>query len=250
MQGDLEKSTYWARMSLRYAPNDLETLLLLSLINMDLRKYTVAMATLQRAIELAPDYGRAHYNLGYVYYKLGVLDLALENFLLAAKYKGDPNACLYAGYAYLARREYDEAFESFEESKRVGYFPFIALYFQGYIEKLRGNGESAQKYFRSAIDICDNFQSRDRDNPHFKVYRALALAGLGENQEAVTLLADLENTVPIDGDTLAGIARGYAILGNIEKAQEFLKKALTEHDGPSDKEIATDPHFEKIKLSH
>jgi tetratricopeptide (TPR) repeat protein len=95
--------------TLAYAPNDLETLLLLSLVNMDLRKYTVAMATLHRAIELAPDYGRAFYNLAAVYMKLGVIELAV-------KYKGDPNAYTDGAYAYIVNGEYDKAKKLLDKS--------------------------------------------------------------------------------------------------------------------------------------
>lgn len=249
LEGDHDKAIYWARMSLKYAPNDLETLLLLSLINMDLRKYTVAMATLQRAIELAPDYGRAHYNLGHVYYRLGVFDLALESFQLAIKYKGDPNAYLSIGYIYLAKKEYDKAMEAFEESKRVGYFPFIALYFEGFAERLQGREESAKKYFLEAIETVHQCDSKDKDNPHFKAYCAMTLAALGEKEKAQIHLAELENSGSLNGQILLEIARGYAILGNAETARELIKRALAEHDGPSDKEIAIDPHFKSIEIA-
>ena len=82
-QGDYAAALVGAKKSLQLAPNDVETLLLIGLSRTYERKYTAAMATLQRATEISPDYGRAYYNLGLVYMKLGVLDIALENFKLS-----------------------------------------------------------------------------------------------------------------------------------------------------------------------
>jgi serine/threonine protein kinase/Tfp pilus assembly protein PilF len=242
-EGDHENAIYWARMSLKYAPNDLETLLLLSLINMDLRKYTIAMATLQRILELAPDYGRAHYNLGTVYLKLGVLDLALDNMLMAVKYKGDPNANIHAGYIYLIKKEYDKALGMFNESIKVGYFPFIALYFCGFIGRQSGDESSAKVYFAKALEVAQGCESQDKDNPHIKAYCALALAADNQREKAVLFLAELEKLSQIDGEILYDIARGYALLGDVEKARRNLERALAEHAGPTEKEVSFDPHF-------
>jgi serine/threonine protein kinase/Tfp pilus assembly protein PilF len=248
MEGDHEKAVYWARQTLKYAPNDLETLLLLSLINIDLKKYTAAMASLQRAIELAPDYGRAHYNLAYVYIKLGALDVALENIQLAIKYKGDPNAHLYAGNIYLSRKEYDKAIEMFEESRKAGFFPFIALYFLGFAEKKRGNIELAESYFRQTIETARCCELKDRGNPYYRVYCAMALAAINEKAKSLEYLEALENQWPPNGEIFYGIARGYALLGDAAKATLFLKRSLAEHAGPTEKEIINDPHFDGLAI--
>jgi Flp pilus assembly protein TadD len=56
----------WSRQALQLAPTDTETMLLMSLLHTYRKQYTAALATLQRAVEIAPDYGRAYYNLGLV----------------------------------------------------------------------------------------------------------------------------------------------------------------------------------------
>lgn len=241
--GDHEKAIYWAKTSLKFAPNDLETLLLLSLIHMDMRKYTVAMATLHRAIELAPDYGRAHYNLGTVYMKLGVLDLALENFSLAVKYEGDPNAHIDAGYVYLISKKYEKARTEFENSIQAGFFPFIALYLLGYMERQCGNAEAAKLYFQESIKAAKEYELNGQDNSHIKSFRAMALAGMKETDAAVSILQDLETLGQGAGDILYNVARGYALLGDAVKVAELLKRAVAEHAGPTEKEINLDPHF-------
>ena len=243
ISGDHENAIEWAKMSLKYAPNDTETLLLLSLINMDLKKYTVAMATLQRAIELAPDYGRAYYNLGLVYEKLGVRDLALENYQEAIKYKGDPNAYVEAGYIYMVNKEYDKARIILKESIEEGCFPFIAFYYLGYAEKMSGNSSVARKYFEEAAKSAEENILENEENVHVKAYLAMALAGAGKNNDAQSILKKLESVKHEDGEAFYEMAQAYANLGDEIKAREFIGKAVTTHAGPSEKQVNINPHF-------
>lgn len=249
LSGNHEEAIRWAGMSLKFAPNDLETLLLLSLINMDLRKHTVAMATLQRAIELAPDYGRAYYNLGTVYLKLGVLEPALDNFQLAIKYKGDPNAYIEAAYVHYIYRDYDRAREKFKASIEAGFFPFVALYYLGKLEKDCGNADASLQYYTEAVQVAEEYEQKDQENPHIKAYLAMALAAVGEDERASSILQYLEGQGQGEGEILYSVARGYAVLEMESKVRELLKKAVVEHAGPTEKELAIDPHFTDSMLS-
>ncbi|MFH2036405.1 MAG: protein kinase [Candidatus Zixiibacteriota bacterium] len=246
--GEHENALHWAKLSLSKAPNDLETLLLLSLINLHLGKYTVAMATLQRAIELAPDYGRAYYYLGRVYLKLGVLNLALENFEAAIKYKGDPNAHIDAAYVYLLLKDTEKAKERNRQSLDAGFFPFIANYYLGYIEKCCGDESMAEKYFKNAAETAKEYEVKDQKNIHIKAFRAMALASMGNTEKALNILNGLNEVENYDGEMLYNIARGLLISGLKEKAIEVVKLALTKHPGPTTREILLDPHFKEIKL--
>ena len=54
------------------------------------RKYNEAIADLEKAVELKPDYADAYFNLGRTYYMMHEEDKACENYKLAARY-GRPN---------------------------------------------------------------------------------------------------------------------------------------------------------------
>ena len=54
------------------------------------KKYKEAVADLEKAVELKPDYADAYFNLGRVYYLMQDGDKACENYKLADKY-GRPN---------------------------------------------------------------------------------------------------------------------------------------------------------------
>ncbi|SYZ74326.1 conserved hypothetical protein [Candidatus Zixiibacteriota bacterium] len=241
--GDHDRSLYWANFSLKYAPNDLETLLLLSLINMDLKKYTPAMATLNRALELAPDYGRAYYNLGLVYLKLGVLEPALANLLLAVKYKGDPSAQIDAGYVHLLMRDFDNARRQFNNAIKAGCFSFVANYFLGLIDKLQDKKTQAVNHFNLAIEEIVELSDQDKDNANFVSYLAMAYAGAGEWSLSQATISKLDVNPSIDGSILYNMARAYALMDDRIRAREFLEKSFAEHAGPSEKEAALDPHF-------
>jgi eukaryotic-like serine/threonine-protein kinase len=246
-QGDREGALDWARRALELAPTDLETLLLLSMLNMDQRKFTVAMATLQRAIELGPDYGRAYYLLGIVYKKLGVADLALENMLLAIKYKGDPNCFVEAGYMYLANRQYDRARTRFEESVEAGYLAFVAEYYLGYLEAQLGNREKAQGHLQRSIRLGQGSESSGPENLHISAYRGLALGVLGEREEARKVLDHIRDHPDVNGEVLYEVARGYALLEDPAQTKSCLERALEGHAGPTEKELRFDPHFATIQ---
>ncbi len=243
MQGNHDLALSWARKALELAPCDLETLLLLSILHMDSKKYTLAMATLQRAIELGPDYGRAYHMLGTVYLKLGVLEQALENFLLAAKFKGDPNCWINAGYVHLVHMEYDAARDKFAKSAIEGFFPFVANYYLGFVEQRCGRKELAAQYFHLSIEQGRAADSPEFPNFHVRAYRALALASLGRNEEAIELVNDLVGRSALDGEVLYEIARAYAILRDSEKSNEYIARAIAGHAGPTEREISFDPHF-------
>jgi tetratricopeptide (TPR) repeat protein len=247
-QGDHEDATVWARKALELAPTDLETLLLLSIISMNQRKFTLAMATLQRAIELGPDYGRAYYNLGQVYMKLGVLDLSLENFLLATKHKGDPNCYIDCGYVHLIKKDYDAARAKFEESVASGYFPFVAKYFLGLTELFRGNKEASCDHFRQAVELTNQLDMRKPENVPVAVYRALALAGLNERRSSYATVREIYARNDLNGEVLYNCARCYALLGETMKAEEVLQKAIAAASGPTEKEAALDPHFSMMSI--
>jgi serine/threonine protein kinase/Flp pilus assembly protein TadD len=246
--GDHEAAFTWATKSLQLSPNDLETLLLLSIINLNLRKFTVALATLHRAIELAPDNGRAYYNLGMVYLKLGVIDLSLENFLQAIKFKGDPNAHIDTAYIYFLNKNYDKARTCLEDSIKAGFFPFIALYFLGFLERHLGNNEKSSDYLNQALECVRDYEQEDSENLHLKAYQAMSLAALDKREEANSILTNLEKSVGNDGEVLYEMARAYGILADQEKTTEILMKALTAHKGPTEKELAFDPHFSNLQI--
>jgi tetratricopeptide (TPR) repeat protein len=248
IQGNHEESMKWARRALELAPFDLETLVLISLLQMDTRKYTAALSTLQRAVELGPDYGRAYYQMATVYLKIGALDQALENYLLAGKYQGDPNALIQAGYVHLVKQQLPPAREKLLTSIEMKYLPFVAYYFLGYVEARAGAPTTANEYYRESIREGILIEAQEAGNVHVLGYRALALAGLGSAEESRSLLEEMAIRTDLDGENLYCVARGYAILNDALKALHYCQLAIQAHAGPTVTELRIDPHFNALAI--
>jgi tetratricopeptide (TPR) repeat protein len=196
---------------------------------------------LQRAIELGPDYGRAYYNLGVVYMRLGVPDLALENFIAAARYEGDPNAWHDAGYVSMVTGDYEAARERFGEAVEREYLAFIALLYLGILEKREGRKEQAAGYFDRCLADIDKQDSGPEPDVNLATYRALALALRGNKEHAESILHQVAAGELHGGEVHYQMARAYAALGQNDEAQACLEDAYQHHDGPTPREIALDP---------
>lgn len=242
LRGNHAEALRWAKMTLSLAPTDLETLLLISLVYMDEKKYPLAMATLSRAIELGPDYGRAYYSLGEVYFKLGVLDKALENLELAAKFKGDPNCYVLAAAIHMINDDLDLAESEFRKAIDEGCMAIEGFYGIGFVEKLRGNEKVAMEHFRKAVNEARECEKNDPNNHFLISMKAMALASAGEIDEATEVLERLAAEASEKGDILHNIARAHAIMGNEDLAENFRRLALVKHAGPTVKELTLDPY--------
>jgi serine/threonine protein kinase/Tfp pilus assembly protein PilF len=243
VQGDHDESMRWARKALELSPLDLETLLLIGILYMDTRKYTAALSTLQRAVELGPDYGRAHYELATVFLKIGALDEALVNFEQACRFKGDPNAHIEAGYIYLIKGQFEAARERFQASLDGGFFTFVAAYFLGFLERLAGRNLQSRHWLEKSIELGEQCDPSSASNSHVLGYRALALAVLGRAEEAEQVIAELRGRKEIDGESLHCMARAFAVMNAQDKAREYCRRALGAHAGPTESELTFDPHF-------
>ncbi len=242
-QGQLESATTWARKALQLAPTDLETLLLLGLLALNQRQFSVAISVLQRAIDLGPDYGRAYYYLGLVYLKLGVPSQALTNLNLSCRHQGDPNCLIEAGNIYLAQREFENASQKYERSIEAGYFPFVAEYYLGLLERMRGNNDTSRAHFTRAIELTKDHDIALDENTQVAIFRAMSLAGLEKKEEAHRLLNEVRSRGQLIPEAKYNMARCYALLGEPERAWRILDEIMQDDAGPTDKEVALDPHF-------
>jgi serine/threonine protein kinase/tetratricopeptide (TPR) repeat protein len=248
-QGDYGESMEWANKALQLVPTDTETLLLIGQLHTYERRYTAAMATLQRAVEIEPDYGRGYYNLGLAYHKLGVPAKALEQFRLACKYEGDPNCYVDAGWVCLLLGDCDQARRLFRMSVEKGWFPFIARYCLGFLERTCGDNQLALEYFSEVIEELKNTDFSDRENVQIQGYYAMALAGAGRFDDATTQLQNILTVEHLIGDVLLNVARSYALMGETSEAVGCIQRALVTSPGPTESEIALDPHFNNVPLT-
>lgn len=247
--GQFDEALSWARKALEMAPTDLESLLLTGHINKLIGKYTVALSVLARAIELGPDYGRAYYELSQVYLKLGALEPALEQIKMACQFKGDPNCYIDCGFMFMSKGDDQQAINYFVLSITEKSLPFVARYYLGLLHVLRGDQSTAASFFSVALEEIAEIESSGPANPSVIVYEAAVRAGLGQKEKAAAIMQKLEEQDDLIVEVLHNGARCYMLLGDSAGADRMLLRAIQLPGGPTQKELALDPHMRVMKLA-
>ncbi len=99
---------------------DYEIWYLLGNLAQDFNNDTNASFYLQKSILLKPDFDKAHYNLGNIYFKEKKYNSAINEYKLAIKYKKDFAYYYYnLGCAYLEQKNYKDAKNSFEKAIKL-----------------------------------------------------------------------------------------------------------------------------------
>lgn len=113
-----------------------------------------AARLLDEILEEAPDFGKAHNHLGWLFEtKFKNLKRAEDHYKLALKFSPDYTATYY-NYAYLlsSLRKFDELERLLERSISVAGISYATIYNEyGLMREIQGNLEDAIHYFRLHI---------------------------------------------------------------------------------------------------
>jgi Tfp pilus assembly protein PilF len=120
-----------------------------------------AAKLLEDILAEAPDFGKAHNHLGWLYEtKFKNLVRAEEHYRLALKFAPDYTAAYY-NYCYLlsSLRKYDELEKLLKEAIGVSGISYATLYNEyGLMREMQGNLEDAIHYFR--LHIKNSFDAK------------------------------------------------------------------------------------------
>ena len=99
---------------------DYELWFLLGNLAQDFNNNTNASFYFQKSILLKPDFDKAHYNLGNIYFKEKKFNSAINEYKLAIKYKKDFAYYYYnLGCAYLEQKNYKNAKNAFQKAIKL-----------------------------------------------------------------------------------------------------------------------------------
>jgi Tfp pilus assembly protein PilF len=120
-----------------------------------------AARLLEEILEEAPDYGKAHNHMGWLFEtKFKNLKRAEEHYRLALKFSPD-YAAAYYNYCYLlsAVRKFDELERVLEHAIRVSGISYATIYNEyGLLREMQGNLDDAIHYYK--LHIKNSFDSK------------------------------------------------------------------------------------------
>jgi Tfp pilus assembly protein PilF len=120
-----------------------------------------AAKLLEEILEEAPDYGKAHNHMGWLFEtKFKNLQRAEEHYKLAVKFSPD-YAAAYYNYCYLlsSLRKFDELEALLEHAIKVSGISYATIYNEyGLMREVQGNLDDAIHYFK--LHIKNSFDSK------------------------------------------------------------------------------------------
>jgi Tfp pilus assembly protein PilF len=128
-------------------------------------KLSEAAKMLENILEEAPDFGKAHNHMGWLYEtKFKNLTRAEEHYRLALKFSPDYTAAYY-NYCYLlsSLRKFDELEKLLERAIGVSGVSYATLYNEyGLMREMQGELEDAIHYFK--LHIKNSFDGKSIDS--------------------------------------------------------------------------------------
>lgn len=141
--------------------------------------------------------------------------LVFSNTLFAST-KSSP--LVQKGYRYLTEQKFSQALKQFEEASKADSKDGQAYFFQGVVLNRLGRFEEAGK----SLDKSKQYGA----HPDFAFERGWAHLGQKEWREAIQILNEFEKKRPGRAQNSEFIGRAYFGLGEYQKAEKYLKKAL------------------------
>jgi tetratricopeptide (TPR) repeat protein len=197
-----------------------------------LGEYEKAIADYDRAIELDPEYAMAYNNRGYAYLNLGEYEKAIADWDQAIEL--DPELAMAynnRGYAYLNLGEYEKAIADLDQAIELD--PELAMAYGN-----RGAAYLSLGEYEKAIADCDQAIALDPELAMAYNNRGAAYLNLGEYEKAI---ADLDQAIALDPElAMAYNNRGaaYLNLGEYEKAIADYERVLALTNNPSLRQMA------------
>jgi tetratricopeptide (TPR) repeat protein len=195
----------------------------------------------ERAIALDPNYATAHHWYGGgPPMSLGQFDRAIAEGKRAVEL--DPlslinNADL--GWIYLDARRYNEAEAQARKTLEMDSRFYLAHYYLGQALQLKGELTEAVAEYKKAAELDDD--------PFVLALLAQAYAKLGQRDEALEMLGQLQQLATRRYVTSYSFALVHIALGEKDKAIDWLERAYRDRAGPDIALIKVDPFLDDLR---
>jgi len=133
-------------------PKEKQAYYVLGVFDREYGYFDKAVEELNKALELDPDYGEAHNDLGYTYLDMGNFENAIEHFKKYASLNpGDANPLDSTAEAYFLMGRLDESISKYKEALEIKPDFYDSYYKIGYIYALKEEPSEAMKWFDKSI---------------------------------------------------------------------------------------------------
>jgi serine/threonine protein kinase/Flp pilus assembly protein TadD len=236
-----EEALQWVRKALSVNSTDVETIFLKGIIQLETKDSKAAANDFTRCLELRPDYGRAHFYLGMTYFQMGRVPQAIAAMEKAVLLGGDINAPYLLGYYHIVQHDFAHAIPILHDAALNHEIAFMAHFYLGLTSTLQEDRPGAREHFEKALALSEGLIYDNPDMAIAKAVKATALAFLGRTDECAAVIRELIPYAVYDGSTTHDLARIYAVLGDRENTERYVKSAVETPLGPSEAEIRLDP---------
>ncbi|MCJ7612354.1 MAG: tetratricopeptide repeat protein, partial [Candidatus Aminicenantes bacterium] len=184
------------------------------------KEYDRAIAVLEKARELKPEYPKTLDALGYALSEKGDLDEAIRYFQKSIEIdRYNIDGYIYLGAALVKKRDYDGALKNFDFAVNFNPMNFKARAGLAGTLAIRGNLEEAIPHFEKALEI-------DPDSLDNRYNFGLTLNSLGRFREAIDQFTFVLGKNPQDAKAHSGLAVALNRTGDTPAAIQHYEEAL------------------------
>src|SRR6266540_1826736 len=195
----------------------------------------------ERAIALDPNYATAHHWYGGgPPLALGQFDRAITEGKRAVEL--DPLSLICSSdlsWTYFFARRYNEAEAQARKTLEMDSHFYLAHYYLGEVLQFKGQLTEAIAEYKKAAEL--------NDDPFVLALLAQAYAQLGQRDEALKMLGQLQELATRRYVTSSSFALVHIALGEKDKAIDWLERAYRDRAGPDIALIKVDPFLDPLR---
>ena len=254
-QGNIQDALATLKKAADLDPLNAETWILLTTTYAGLRQFDEALSMVDRALAIAPEDLNTLAEKASIYQSQGDLDAAWR-LLAPHPFPRTEWAGLIYYQQYYLRRDYDKLiaeFGAFDLADK-NLPPIVVVDVQatlGNLHLLKGQGELAAPHAENVRRAIKELQAQNIVQPEVYYTFIEFAARLGDRAEVedeiAFLLAYTRDNQWILPSSEYNAARGYAVLGDLEKALPLLQDSLSKPNGTTEATLRLDPAWDGVR---